>query len=92
MKDGWPSPYTGAINPFVLSEMTQSLPVEVARMTLKGAIWLCASTASWSPTSGRKKIVGGAITESAMFQSEKARALEASILDNLKKTTCKCRR
>ncbi len=39
-----------------------------------------------------KKIVGDAMTESDMFQSEKARALEASILDNLKKTTCKCRR
>jgi tripartite ATP-independent transporter DctP family solute receptor len=32
-----------------------------------------------------KKIVGDAVTESAKFQREKARALEASILDNLKK-------
>ncbi len=36
-------------------------------------------------SAAEKKIVADAVTESAKFQREKARALEASILDNLKK-------
>jgi len=36
-------------------------------------------------SAAEKKIVGDAVTESAKFQREKSRALEASILDNLKK-------
>jgi TRAP-type C4-dicarboxylate transport system substrate-binding protein len=36
-------------------------------------------------SAAEKKIVADAATESAKFQREKARALEASILDNLKK-------
>jgi TRAP-type C4-dicarboxylate transport system substrate-binding protein len=36
-------------------------------------------------SAAEKKIVSDAATESAKFQREKARALEASILDNLKK-------
>jgi TRAP-type C4-dicarboxylate transport system substrate-binding protein len=36
-------------------------------------------------SAAEKKIVSDAATESAKFQREKARALEASILENLKK-------
>jgi TRAP-type C4-dicarboxylate transport system substrate-binding protein len=36
-------------------------------------------------SAAEKKIVADAVTESAMFQRDKARALEASILENLKK-------